>query len=290
MAASTTTPPSSWVRVTRQRPCPVCDGDSWCGLRGDSSVAICMRRESARPTKNGGWLHVLSGHGPRRHERVLRLPPPAPDFAPWMAAAAAKASPQVLADYAANLGVPVQALQALDAIDAVHRGAGRATAVIAAPMRDPIAGGRVVGVRLRNWDGGKWAVTGSRDGLFYDVNNTFTDSLLIVEGPTDAAAAIALGFTVIGRPSCRGAVPQTTHVAKARNVVIFADRDAPGLAGARELASVLLLHAASVRLVAPPAPHKDLRAWFRAGAGRADVDALIGAAQPLRLVAGRSGR
>ncbi|ACV63266.1 TOPRIM domain protein [Desulfofarcimen acetoxidans DSM 771] len=47
-----------FVRVNRHRLCPVCGRSDWCAF--NSTIAICMRVESNKPIKNGGWLHKLS--------------------------------------------------------------------------------------------------------------------------------------------------------------------------------------------------------------------------------------
>ena len=67
-------------------------------------------------------------------------------------------------------------------------------------MRD--GAGRVVGIRLRGHGGEKWAVRGSADGLFYDPAMTWTGDIAVCEGPTDTAAALTLGLSAVGRPSC----------------------------------------------------------------------------------------
>jgi hypothetical protein len=92
-----------------------------------------------------------------------------------------------------------------------------------------------------------------------------------------------LGFAVIGRPSCNGASVHCVRLARGRDVVIIADADEPGQRGAVSLASTLRLYCPSVRIVTPPAPHKDARAWVRAGAIQADVQAVIDAADPHQL-------
>jgi hypothetical protein len=99
--------------------------------------------------------------------------------------------------------------------------------------------------------------------------------VLICEGPTDAAAALALGYEPIGRPSCSG---QEQHVVETcrrygwQRVTLCAEADGPGIAGAKALARTLHAARIAVRMVAPR-EHKDLRDWWRAGARRADVDA-----------------
>jgi len=138
------------------------------------------------------------------------------------------------------------------------------------PMRD--AAGLVVGIRLRADDGRKWAVTGSRAGLFYDPFMDVPEDrvLYVAEGPTDTAAAITLGLPCIGRHACRGQVAAVAALARRmgfRRAVIISDNDAaksdgsyPGQEGAEELALALPL---PTKVITPPG--KDLRAWLQAG-------------------------
>jgi len=49
-----------WNRVSRRTPCPVCSRPDWCGVSTDGMVACCMRVESGRALRNGGWLHRLT--------------------------------------------------------------------------------------------------------------------------------------------------------------------------------------------------------------------------------------
>jgi hypothetical protein len=54
---------------------------------------------------------------------------------------------------------------------------------------------------------------------------------LIVEGPTDTAAAVDLGFNVIGRPACLGCKDMIAEVVSkhgAGTTFIIADNDEPG--------------------------------------------------------------
>ena len=59
----------------------------------------------------------------------------------------------------------------------------------------------------------------------------------IVESPTDTAAAIDLGFNVIGSPACVGCEDMIASVASQHGHVtmlaIIADADAPGQRGAK---------------------------------------------------------
>jgi hypothetical protein len=65
-------------------------------------------------------------------------------------------------------------------------------------------------------------------------------------------------------------------------VVVVADADEPGRRGAEKLASVLRVYVPGVRVIEPPDGVKDVRAWKRAGATRADVEHLIQAAPARR--------
>jgi hypothetical protein len=153
-------------------------------------------------------------------------------------------------------------------------------------MRD--GAGQVVGIRLRAQDGRKWAVRGSREGLFYPPDLGPVEELIVCEGPTDTAAALSLMLDAVGRPSCSGAVAELLELVKrlrVRCLTIVADHDAPrerpdgaiyqpGLDGARRLMAELRRMARIVLL-----PAKDFRAWYRAGATRDQFDELARAAK-----------
>jgi hypothetical protein len=133
---------------------------------------------------------------------------------------------------------------------------------------------------------------GGREGLFVPADLPDDGLLLVAEGPTDTAALLTLDFAAIGRPSCAGGVRLVCDRARGRDAVIVADADEPGRRGAAALANVLTLYCASVRVLRPPDGIKDARAWLRAGGTRADVQAAIDAAQPIRIgikTAGRPG-
>lgn len=151
---------------------------------------------------------------------------------------------------------------------------------------------RVIGIRLRGQDGRKWAVGGSRSGLFIPDAGTggkFSDGpVLVCEGPTDTATMLDLGFPTIGRPSCIGCEEIVAQLCRRRDVVIVADRDEPktapdgrvfrpGQDGAQRLAAELFGKVRSIRIIYPLSG-KDARAWLRAGATRAVVLACIGQA------------
>jgi hypothetical protein len=287
---------SVWQRVSRRRPCPVCDKPDWCiyvGPDDSPTAAICARIESAKQCGEAGWLHVLRDDGPTwapwRHTiRVaVRMMSESSGDTPNLAKLAADCRqavrPEALEKLAVALGVSAESLTRLGVgWSAQHR-------AWAFPMSN--AAGDVLGVRLRLPGGKKLSVKGGKEGLFIPTLPTATcplpTTLLIAEGPTDTAALLDLGFHAIGRPSCTGGVALLVDLLqkhRPEGVVIVADADAPGQRGAETLATVLLVYSQSVRIVAPPSGVKDAREWKRSGATTADVQRMIEAA-PVRKLA-----
>jgi DNA primase len=153
-------------------------------------------------------------------------------------------------------------------------------------MRD--AASRIVGVHLRKWSGKKFAVPGSRNGLFLpDAALPSGSSLLIAEGMSDTAALLTLGFReVVGRPSCNGGTRLLIDLVRqyqAEQAIIVADGDLAGTSGADSLASVLAVYVGVVRIIRPPAGIKDARAWLQHGATAADLNQTISVASPWQM-------
>ena len=263
---------AGWVRVSRGSPCPICRKPDWCTVAGDGSAACCMRTESDRRLGNGGWLHRLGRDmlgapvraqpataPPRRYlaaDAVGKL---------WARWALATTDAQV-AGLAGRLGVHAEALRALGACWVwPHEAWGF-------PMFDSAA--EFAGMRLRSDDGEKWALRGSRQGIFIPVMD-HGEEALVVEGPTDAAAAVSLGFYALGRPSCTGGIREIAELCRrigVKRLSVLADNDGPGISGARTFCGYVGLPA---RLVVLPA--KDLREWVKNGATRQAVEACLAA-------------
>lgn len=266
---------SDWVRVTRQRPCPVCEKPDYCGVSADGSAVICMRVESDKPTRNGGWLHRLGGDD-RRRPRVRRATSsvkPMRDFEKAAEDHERAVNPEALERWADELGVSVDSLRRL------HVGwDGEAWTF---PMRN--VSGRIVGIRRRFPNGKKLSVTGGREGLFIPSDVPEKSPIVICEGPTDCAAMLTLGIHAIGRPSCRGGVPILTEYCLGRRVTVLADNDGSGRDGADALAEELLTRCQSIGVTSPPEGVKDVREWLQCGATEADVHARIDEADQLAL-------
>jgi hypothetical protein len=280
-----------WYRVNKKRRCKICGRADWCGYLED--VSICMRVESAEPTRNGGWLHRA---GPIPLNSPARLLPIGNKVArPVRSTVAEKLRPiglipssesqarelappdlkslwqrwstasdfRMVDGLAMTLGVEIESLNAIGCV-----WNGQAWGF---PMKDEK--GELIGIRLRSTTGQKWAVKGSRQGLFIPELERRTTTLFIVEGPTDLAASLTLGLAAIGRPSCLGCEVmitdyiRNTHV---RRVVIVSDNDEAGLRGAAKLQKFLPV----LSSVWTP-PTNDIREFLNAGGKRVLIESCI---------------
>lgn len=161
--------------------------------------------------------------------------------------------PEQLSAHAKDLGVLPSSLTSL--------GAGlHASGALSFPMRN--AHGYIRGVRLRKPDGAKFAVRGSKNMLF--IPSGFERrgrTTVVLEGPTDTAAALDLGLNAIGRPSaltCR--VDLFEAIRWSATVIIVQDNDEDGRKGAEQTASDLRRVKVQCKIIKPPG-FKDMRSW-----------------------------
>lgn len=270
------------IRVTSREPCPICAKPDWCGVSEDGARVVCMRVESDRRGKNGGWVHALADAKPREwyKPRPAAVETPAKNFGGIAKAAFdALRFPRAEA-ITRQLGITLTALREGGVGWLPRRGA------YTFPMWDWPRGANapmIVGIRTR-CGAKKLALPGSRNGIFAPTTRAPGRRVLIVEGATDHLAALDLGFYAIGRPSnqaggeyvlrwLRGDVRFLTAT---REIWIIAQRDteiiAPGqntsvaertMAAAHELAKIIpKRYLTSVRRVVE---YKDLRAAYNAG-------------------------
>jgi len=223
-----------------------------------------MRIQSQTQTRNEGWLHKLTDPIP-----VYNPPRPAiaerpPDLKAMWAKWSNGTDFHHLDGFAMSLGVDTDALRLL--------GCAWGKNAWAFPMKN--AKGQVIGIRLRNEKGQKWAVQGSKQGIFIPEEQMHDGNILyIVEGPTDAAAALTLGLCAIGRPSCMGCdemIVDHIRLQGIKRVVIVTDNDQPGLRGAEKLQSALPVFSA---IWVPPC--KDLREFLTAGGNTRIIEATL---------------
>ncbi len=257
------------IRVSRKSPCPICGRPDWCSISADGAISVCMRVEvgSIRMAKNGGFIHRITD-APTRP-----LPPPRPVVRTILANPGAMIDQWTaetplndLYAFADSIGVSAGSLAEIRACWASQQNAW------AFPMRD--GSGRTVGIRLRAKDGRKWAITGSREGLFYPERVPQDHVAVVCEGPTDTAAALSIGLWAVGRPSCSGGAEHVKALVNRlfiSHIIIVADNDppkqrpdgswwTPGHAGAMRLAEAFKR---PFKLVLPPV--KDMRQWVAAG-------------------------
>ena len=135
------------------------------------------------------------------------------------------------------------------------------------PMRDEH--GTIIGIRIRRECGAKFALVGSRSGLFLPNGPLQSNEpLAIVEGPTDLAATLGITRNAIGRPSCSGGqelLIRLVQFRKFKDIVLIPDNDAPGIEGATRLKDALQPLGCLCRLLFLPPPYKDLREWVAQG-------------------------
>ena len=261
-----------WRRVRRGHLCPVCGHDSWCTVSEDGQVVKCMRVQSDRKvvSRNGtiGYLHAVDG--------LTALPPVTPD-PPKIDAPAIQRRCRADCTHgrvrmmSASLGVSEESLLRL----------GMGFHVDLSCVTFPMFNGKreVIGIRTRNRHGQKMAVRGSRNGLFIPLDLKLAGPLLVVEGPTDTAALLDLGFDAIGRPDCQGGIDHLLELLRGHRarplIVVVSDNDKPGIEGANKLAGALIRNGYRATVIAPPKGIKDARQWVNRGAKREHVERAI---------------
>lgn len=252
---------SRWRRVARARVCPICHKPDWCLVAVDDSAVICSRVESSRPAGRAGWLHQLRADDWQRStwREVKRCPAasrPSVDMLEIAKRCCRSIRPTSTAWLANELGLSTASLGQL------RVGWSEDRKAFSFPMREP--NGNVCGVRYRAYSGAKFAETGSREGLFFCPPKIIRDYLLIVEGASDAAATIDLGFSsVVGRANCRGNVDQIESLCRRINpqlVVLIPDSDFVGIQGANQLRLRIERQSISVKTLVLPDEIKDARA------------------------------
>jgi len=268
-----------WIRVSKAKPCPICEKPDWCLMSDDGNAIICARIESDRKCGEAGWLHKLVEDSSKDYKKVrVRKPKPTvvQDFY------------RLAMEYRKNLKRPDVLSKAIGvSVDSLTRmqAGWDSKGSYSFPMRNGFD--KIIGIRLRCGQK-KFAVAGSRAGLFWPVRvkQRSCKELWICEGPTDTAAMLDLGFAAIGRSSCNGSVEHIKNFLRfqRRQVLIMVDKDKPkkrpdgsgwrpGRDGAYRLAQEIKGCVANVRCVRPQSG-KDIREWLLKGATREQVLAV----------------
>lgn len=256
---------NKWREVSSRNPCPVCQSKHWCEIHVEGNVH-CMKVPSERPMtrRMGGWIHGTLPHIPP--PRTLRTPTRALfDAGAWWQAKRSATRFTGILGWAVSLRLRASSIDWLGAcVDGD---------ILAFPMHDGY--GKICGIRTRYKNGDKMSIKGSRSGLFLPTVHDDTLEPLIVEGPTDAAAAMMLGFEPIGRPQCLGteeAIVRTCKRFGYKRVTICADNDShgAGMRGALSLSRMLKVSGISTRVVLA-CGHKDLREAVSNGVTRQEA-------------------
>lgn len=234
-----------------------------------------MRVESGRPLKNGGWLHKFDSdyRPPLPLKNPMKQPKkPFVDCGAMLSHWKADTSPENMRLMSEDLGVSSRALEFLGvahANDLSYADPGWTGEAVVFPMYDATDwnGENPCGIRLRTPEGKKFAVTGSKAGVFFPYLALSCipswDRIFICEGPTDTAACLDLGLFAVGRAACRGGEDIILSILSQlcpADCVIVSDNDGPGVAGANDLMEKIKIPKA---LFVPPG--KDLRAFVAAG-------------------------
>ena len=312
-----------WRPVTQQNPCPACGKPDWCAFSADGAVLRCMRDGSApggmqllRHDGSGGTLFKINkapvqngaARYTRKNSKSAKTSPETKsvNLDELANRFAASLTPRHRTDLTVALGVPESTLDALacgwcDVDDLRMMGAGGA-----GWSDDPPAGaysfperagdGRLVGFSLRTLDGRKGSPSrsiGASRGLV--IPKELQDApgpVIIVEGASDVAAALALGLVAVGRPSNVGGAADLARLLESRNIIVVGENDAkatgawPGRDGAIRIATQLATKwGTPVRWTLPPLGTKDIRAWLTArvdgGLDLADVESCRSAGTEL---------
>jgi hypothetical protein len=258
-----------FAHATPKNPCTICGNTDWCTF-GDRAQ-LCQRVESDKPHPKGGWWHFYDQGKSNLKVTIpkARVAPKELDAEDLMESIynAPGNSREVIFKLADELGVNQPSLINIRCAFFPKY------AAYAFPMSD--GDGKNIGIRLRNNSGEKWAVTGSRQGIFLPTFETEDKIAFLPEGPTDTAALLTMGLYAIGRPTCTGGndlIAQALKRLGIRKAVIVADNDElkqlgprqgrPGIEGALKLKKELGLPSV---IWIPPAPIKDARAFLKAG-------------------------
>lgn len=190
---------STWIRVTRAEPCPICDRPDYCTRTTDGNAVKCMRVESDRPDKGklGGWIHQLTDPLPPH-------PPPKkvekkPD---WTDECRRMYEHDKAHDK--RCSVAEQLKVSVESLELLRVGIGwdewNNAEFSSWPSRD--SDGRCIGYVRRYADGTKRTNQGGSTGVFYTPNwYTHPGPVFVVEGGSDVAACESHNLNSIGRAS-----------------------------------------------------------------------------------------
>lgn len=281
-----------WIECSKKAPCKVCGRTDWCGRSIDPDTGKTYHRCMSSGADSPPGMRLVKEHPDGGRTYTDGSPDVAGRIGPGgssgPAGGDASVSREMLerlaSDYvqnidaaqaivvARNLGVPVASLAA------VRMGWNPAKKALTFP--ESAGGGGIVGIPHRygqpeavGAEGEeKRSPKGHHRGITVPVDfRDTTGIVLVVEGPTDVAAAHALGIPAVGRPSNTGGVTDLAIALADREVIVLGEFDPkpsgdwPGRDGARAVALGLANRwGKPVRWSMPPDRAKDLRRWVQA--------------------------
>jgi hypothetical protein len=252
------------IRVDKKHPCPICNHGKYCAFSNDGLYVACKRVKEGSITDLGqfGFLHQL-----KEREDLTGYAKQTKPYVDWK---------KLQYTYQNQLSAygKYPTLVGIDNPNTYREyfcgsvGTGWSFPMFNASLQ-------ITGIQVRYPDGTKCCVTGSTQGVFLPKNilSVAGKLLTITEGVSDAMAAHELGMVAIGRYNCDGPDEIVTQLViekiKPSKILIFVDNDPheAGLKGSKNLCEYLrtYLPGMHIKLVKPPAPHKDLRSWISVG-------------------------
>ena len=264
------------TEANRSQPCWVCQhkhkNPSWCLVDATRRVCICQRVSSDRRIGDAGYWHGDSTSEwvrtaePYLVKQTKQAGSVNIDWQSVWDRMVQAMTAELAADLAYQLKLPIEYISQIE-IGWCHT--SKAWAFL---MRDEQ--GLMCGIKLRLLNGKKICVKGSRLGLVY--GSTFDSSkrdLFVTEGESDCMVASGLGFNAVARPSCSSCRDHIYKLALRKNVVVCADNDPAGKAGAAELVKAICKAVESVITIKPAT--KDLRSWYLSGITKDEMHWLV---------------
>ena len=274
---------------SKGNPCPICGSkkNEWCSFTKDGRRVCCRnfsddvagwrKREPPAGSTNNGMNYVIDGS--TEPLKTGEIKPAAEKLSVEVVTGYAKhfqenANEGVLQYWARHLGVSADSLYRLgvgvvDGNWAMVHDMKYATDTLATPEMD---GERnIVGIKLRKQDGYKCSIRGSSAGIYVPDQWNSGGPVLLVEGASDVAACLDLGYSVLGRPACTGGVLEFSKllhgVAKSTPIIFLADNDEndAGIKGAKSSARELANYLGREIQVAIVRGVKDAREYLKEG-------------------------
>ena len=256
-----------WKRVNGLSRCPVCGKPDWCLIAPDRSAVICPRIDegSTRYIEGSGYLHILkvtTQWMKEEYNHVKKLPEHNEVLAIRARHWIRECESTRIQELAGSLHVSEESLKLLN-VGWMEQN----DSWIFPMLRNH---GRLIGIRVRPRGGKKFAIKGSRNGLFIPNNLTGEGVVYVCEGESDTAALLTCGLPAVGRPSCNSGERLLAELLRNRDVGVCMDRDGAGRRGAKQLVEYLRCHASDVMMLEPPDKYNDMRDWLH-GEGKQEV-------------------